>query len=127
MDLEAMAPMLRRSSARLLHRTERGTALPPVSSDYWEVSESQVTLGTAGPTLLGLQALVDLAEHTDGLWAHIDGESRLSATAARRTRRRLLAHSSPTDCSATQPRGTRFGGGLPAGSGCGSGIGCIDA
>ncbi|SMX70271.1 hypothetical protein BAURA63_02504 [Brevibacterium aurantiacum] len=72
-DLEAMAPMLRRSSARLLHRTERGTALPPVSSDYWEVSESQVTLGTAGPTLLGLQALVDLAEHTDGLWAHIDG------------------------------------------------------
>lgn len=71
--LESMAPMLRRSSQSLLHLTEQGTMLPPVSSDYWEVSESQVTLGTAGPTLLGLQALVRLAEHTNGLWAHIDG------------------------------------------------------
>ncbi|WP_350271262.1 hypothetical protein AAFP32_07365 [Brevibacterium sp. CBA3109] len=71
--LESMAPMLRRSSQRLLHLTEQGTALPPVSSDYWEVSESQVTLGIAGPTLLGLQALVRLSEHTSGLWAHIDG------------------------------------------------------
>ncbi|MCF2588313.1 hypothetical protein HU144_13580 [Brevibacterium sp. UCMA 11752] len=71
--LETMAPMLRRSSRHLLHLTERGTVLPPVSSDYWEVSESQVTLGTAGPTLLGLQALVRLAEHSSGLWDHIDG------------------------------------------------------
>ncbi|MDN5587026.1 MAG: hypothetical protein L0J17_01895 [Brevibacterium sp.] len=71
--LEQMAPMLRRSSTRLLHLTERGRTLPPVSPDYWEVSESQVTLGTAGPTLLGLQALVRLAEHSSGLWDHIDG------------------------------------------------------
>lgn len=71
--LEAMAPMLRRSSLRLLHLTEQGTVLPPVSPDYWEVSESQVTIGIAGPTLLGLQALVRLADHNSELWAHIDG------------------------------------------------------
>lgn len=71
--LETMAPMLRRSSRRLLHLTGQGTTLPPVSSDYWEVSESQVTLGTAGPTLLGLQALVRLAGHDNGMWGHIDG------------------------------------------------------
>lgn len=71
--LETMAPMLRRSSRRLLRLTRRGAALPPVSSDYWEVSESQVTLGTAGPTLLGLQALVRLAGHNDTMWGHIDG------------------------------------------------------
>ncbi|SMY03906.1 hypothetical protein BSP239C_03656 [Brevibacterium sp. 239c] len=71
--LEAMTPMLRRSSRRLLRLTKQGSALPPVSSDYWEVSESQVTLGTAGPTLLGLQALVRLAGHSSGMWGHIDG------------------------------------------------------
>lgn len=71
--LESMAPMLRRSSRRLLRLTEQGSMLPPVSSDYWEVSESQVTLGIAGPTLLGLQALVRLADRNNGLWTHIDG------------------------------------------------------
>lgn len=68
-----MAPMLRRSSEHLLHFTDRGRALPPVSPDYREVRESQVTLGIAEPTLLGLQALVRLAEHNSELWAHIDG------------------------------------------------------
>lgn len=71
--LDSMAPMLRLSSERILSFTELGRALPPASSDYWEVRESRVTLGVAGPTLLGLQALVRLAEHNSELWGHIDG------------------------------------------------------
>nr|WP_278189549.1 hypothetical protein [Brevibacterium sp. ZH18] len=71
--LSAMMPMLRRSSALLLRLTENGRALPPVSPDYWEVGESQITLGIAGPTLIGLQAMATLAEGGDGLWDHIDG------------------------------------------------------
>ena len=81
-DLDTMASMLQRSSRRLLRLTAQGTALPPVSSDYWEVSESQVTLGTAGPTLLGLQALKKLSIHNDGLWTHIDGGAAAIADSA---------------------------------------------
>lgn len=81
-DLDTMGPMLQRSSARLLRLTDRGTALPPVSSDYWEVTESQVTLGTAGPTLLGLQALKKLSSHSEGLWTHIDGGAAAIADSA---------------------------------------------
>lgn len=81
-DLDTMGPMLKRSSARLLRLTDRGTALPPVSSDYWEVTESQVTLGTAGPTLLGLQALKELSSHNDSLWTHVDGGAAAIADSA---------------------------------------------
>ncbi|WP_413335340.1 hypothetical protein ACH82I_02760 [Brevibacterium sp. GP-SGM9] len=68
-NLEDMAPMLRRSSSRLISHTSHGTRLPPVSPDYWEVAESRVTLGIAGPTLIGLQSLLELAESSPQIFA----------------------------------------------------------
>jgi GH15 family glucan-1,4-alpha-glucosidase len=43
------------SSQTLLRLTNRITALPPPSPDYWETQERSTTLGTAATILLGLQ------------------------------------------------------------------------
>jgi hypothetical protein len=45
-----------RTSARILALTQDGTRLPPPSSDYWEVPETSLTLGTVAPMLAGLEA-----------------------------------------------------------------------
>jgi glucoamylase len=50
-----LLPMVDRASDRLLALTEDGTRLPPPSSDYWEVPEASLTLGTVAPLLAGLE------------------------------------------------------------------------
>ncbi|MBK0331765.1 hypothetical protein I8D64_10145 [Brachybacterium sp. MASK1Z-5] len=51
-----LAPLLTTSRDALLRATDHGTQLPPVSPDYWEVSERAVTLGIMASTLAGLEA-----------------------------------------------------------------------
>lgn len=48
--------MVERASTRVLGITRGGTALPPPSMDYWEVTEQSLTLGTVAPLLAGLEA-----------------------------------------------------------------------
>lgn len=52
----ALAPLARRARAFVLHQRATTTGLPRVSSDYWEVRETRLTLGTAAPLLAGLEA-----------------------------------------------------------------------
>lgn len=54
--LAPVRPMLVRSSRRLLASLDSQTALPPASSDYWELVERTLTLGTAAAVLAGLRS-----------------------------------------------------------------------
>ena len=54
--LAPVRPMLVRSSRRLLASLDSETALPPASSDYWELVERTLTLGTAAAVLAGLRS-----------------------------------------------------------------------
>ena len=54
------APLVRAAS-RLLEITDTPSHLPAASPDYWEVAETVLTLGTAAPVLLGLEAATALA------------------------------------------------------------------
>lgn len=69
-DLDSL---LRKTSRRLLDLTGGGHRLPPVGPDYWEVGESQVTLGLAGPTLIGMDSLAALTKIDAGLWDRLGG------------------------------------------------------
>ncbi len=51
---------LARSASRLLSITDTPSHLPAASPDYWEVAETVLTLGTAAPVLLGLEAATAL-------------------------------------------------------------------
>lgn len=53
---ETLDPLVSAGSALLHGTTAAGTALPPVSPDYWEVRERSVTLGVMAATLSGLRA-----------------------------------------------------------------------
>ena len=55
-DLRAVRPLIRRSARGLIDLLDPTTGLPPVSSDYWERDESDLTLGAAAPVLAGLRA-----------------------------------------------------------------------
>ena len=57
---------LARSTSRLLRITDTPSHLPAASPDYWEVAETVLTLGTAAPVLLGLEAATALT------WAGVD-------------------------------------------------------
>lgn len=48
-----LAPLVDRSALRAAQLVADG--LPPASPDYWEVPESEVTLGTAAPLVAGLE------------------------------------------------------------------------
>jgi glucoamylase len=73
---ELLSPLLRllvRSARGLLDSLDATTSLPPVSSDYWELAEDTLTLGTAAAVLAGLRSATSvlplagaswLAEHT---------------------------------------------------------------
>lgn len=50
----ALRPLVDRSTDHALDLTDRRGVLPPPSSDYWEVGESRLTLGTVAPLLAGL-------------------------------------------------------------------------
>ena len=52
---------LARAAYRLLGITDTPSHLPAASPDYWEVAETVLTLGTAAPVLLGLEAATALA------------------------------------------------------------------
>ena len=52
---------LARAASRLLGITNTPSHLPAASPDYWEVAETVLTLGTAAPVLLGLEAATALA------------------------------------------------------------------
>ncbi len=52
---------LERAASRLLEITDTPSHLPAASPDYWEVAETVLTLGTAAPVLLGLEAATALA------------------------------------------------------------------
>lgn len=61
--LAPLRPMLVRSARRLLASRDPGTGLPPPSSDYWELVEDRLTLGTAAAVLAGLRAATDALFH----------------------------------------------------------------
>lgn len=48
--------LLDRSATALAALTGDGTRLPPPSPDYWEIHETEVTLGTVAPMLAGMSA-----------------------------------------------------------------------
>lgn len=50
-----------RATTALLDLTDTPSHLPAASPDYWEVPERVLTLGTAAPVLLGLEAALALA------------------------------------------------------------------
>ena len=52
---------LAHAASRLLGITDTPSHLPAASPDYWEVAETVLTLGTAAPVLLGLEAATALA------------------------------------------------------------------
>lgn len=54
--LRPLRPLLVRSAAGLLASLDATTSLPPVSSDYWELVEDTLTLGTAAAVLAGLRS-----------------------------------------------------------------------
>jgi glucoamylase len=59
-ELARSRPMIDRCVANLLRHTGSGTRLPEPSPDYWEVRESEVTLGLVGPMLAGLRSAAAL-------------------------------------------------------------------
>jgi glucoamylase len=58
--LGPLRPMLVRCARRLLASIDARTALPPASSDYWELVEETLTLGTAAAVLAGLRSITDV-------------------------------------------------------------------
>jgi glucoamylase len=58
--LQPLRGMLVRSAQRLLACVDPATGLPTASSDYWELVERSVTLGTAASVLAGLRSATDV-------------------------------------------------------------------
>lgn len=58
--LMRLRPMLLLSSQRLLASLDTRTLLPVASSDYWELVERSVTLGTAASVLAGLRSATEV-------------------------------------------------------------------
>ena len=76
--LNGLWPMLQESADQIT--SELGPdGLPPASPDYWERSESELTLGTVAPLVTGLRAAADLA----GRNGHPDDATRWSAAGDR--------------------------------------------
>lgn len=71
-----LRPMIDRSTRHILDLTSGRGTLPPASSDFWELAESRVTLGTAAPLLSGIEAAA-------GLYTDL-GERRLAKQARAR-------------------------------------------
>jgi glucoamylase len=65
--LRPLLPLVVRSSTRLLESLDAATSLPPPSSDYWELSETTVTLGTAAAVLAGLRSATSVLTVLDEL------------------------------------------------------------
>ena len=63
---------LTRAASRLLGITDTPSHLPAASPDYWEVAETVLTLGTAAPVLLGLEAATVLVRAGVDLGAPVE-------------------------------------------------------
>ena len=59
---EACGEALARAAGNLLALTDTPSHLPAASPDYWEAPERSLTLGTAAPVLLGLEAAAGLEQ-----------------------------------------------------------------
>jgi hypothetical protein len=81
-DLTDMDHLLARTADRLYELTDHGRSLPPAGPDYWEVGESRVTLGLAGPTLIGLDALAALSSRDANLADRLGGGADTIVTVA---------------------------------------------
>ncbi|MBE7699255.1 glycoside hydrolase family 15 [Oerskovia sp. Sa1BUA8] len=57
---ERLAPLVDASTDYVLGLLDPETALPPPSSDYWEVHPTELTLGTAAPLLAGLEGALSI-------------------------------------------------------------------
>lgn len=55
-----LEPLIRHDTEIAMRLTDRPGGLPAASSDYWEVKESALTLGTAAPLAAGLRAAASL-------------------------------------------------------------------
>ena len=84
--LAGVRPMLVRSSRRLLASLDPRTALPPPSSDYWELVERRLTLGTAAAVLAGLRSASEVLPLV-GEMALADRTLEASDVLARQVRR----------------------------------------
>ncbi|PWD51904.1 glycoside hydrolase family 15 [Serinibacter arcticus] len=92
--LEDLAGITLASAGVLLGATDSPGHLPDVSSDYWELPETRLTLGTAAPVLTGLDALATLQQ-----LAGRDGEAT-----ATRERLALVRDAVATAFGPTWPR-----------------------
>lgn len=72
---------LGRAAARLLQVTDTPSHLPSAFPDYWELEERVLTLGTAAPTLLGLESAALLARGDGGALADAPEAARLEERA----------------------------------------------
>ncbi|WP_392542763.1 hypothetical protein [Oryzobacter telluris] len=83
--LTPLRPMLVRCARRLLASIDAQTALPPPSSDYWELVETTLTLGTAAAVLAGLRSVTQVLPLV-GEMAMADRTRRASDLLARQVR-----------------------------------------
>ncbi|WP_205857238.1 glycoside hydrolase family 15 protein [Phytoactinopolyspora endophytica] len=79
--LEAVRPLVDSSTDAILRLIDNEDSLPPPSSDFWELEEGELTLGTAAPLLAGLESATEIyaslgEQPTAGRAA--DGAERLS-------------------------------------------------
>ena len=79
---QRLAPLVDSSTDHVLSLLDEDTALPPPSSDYWEVHPTELTLGTAAPLLAGLEG---------ARFIYTDGERWDRAADATRAAARLRA------------------------------------
>ncbi|AYY12182.1 glycoside hydrolase family 15 [Actinobacteria bacterium YIM 96077] len=54
--IDTVRMLVDRSTRAILRMIDNEQALPPPSPDFWELSEDEVTLGTVGPLLAGLES-----------------------------------------------------------------------
>ncbi|WP_345202832.1 hypothetical protein [Fodinibacter luteus] len=95
--VELLAPVRRllvRSSRRLLASLDAQTALPPASSDYWELVERTLTLGTAAAVLAGLRSAAQALPFV-GEMALADRTRAASDVLARQVRHHFGRHGYP--------------------------------
>ena len=88
--LRPLRPMLVRSARGLLASLDATTWLPPASSDYWELVEDTLTLGTAAAVLTGLRSAASVLPPVGERWLGGRAESAASVLG-----RQVRAHFGP--------------------------------
>ena len=87
---EACGAALASAAENLLALTGTPSHLPAASPDYWEAPEQSLTLGTAAPALLGLEAAAGLEQAGIDLGAAV-GRAAARATTVRAAMERAFA------------------------------------